>query len=129
MFRYFDDGDRVGFEADSVKELTKLSENKEALDKLAVAIKDINQASTENSKNALKDLMTETIASIHSISTAETKAIKKEVEKERITSKVVLGISAATLLIVGGNKGYELYKKFIKPKKSSTADKKPTVKK
>lgn len=128
MFRYFDDGDRVGFEADSVKELTKLSENKEALDKLAVAIKDINQARTENSKNALKDLMTETIADIHSISTAETKEIKKEVKKTKTTTNVVLGVSIATLLIVGGDKGYELYKKFIKPKKSAV-DKKPTVKK
>ncbi len=128
MFRYFDDGDKVGFEADSVKELTKLSENKEALDKLSVAIKDINRANTENAKNALKELMTETISSVRSISMAETKEIKKEVKKTKTTTNVVLGASIATLLIVGGDKGYELYKKFIKPKKSAI-DKKPTVKK
>ena len=128
MIRYFDDGDRVGFEADSVKDIQKISERKEVLDPLIDAIKKINQERNKDASEHVKTILSETINNTVAVSNNQLVAVKKEVKKTKTATNVVLGVSIATLLIVGGDKGYELYKKFIKPKKSAV-DKKPAVKK
>ncbi len=122
MIRWFNDGNRVGFEFDNPKEVTKLAKDKEAIDNFKNILSKIDDVRF----NRVSDLTKSTIDGFNEANstTFATKLapINKKVSTSNNIAKAVLGVSVANLLLIAGDKGYELYKKF----KSS---KKPTIKK
>lgn len=120
--RYFDDGTRVGFEFDDVRDAKKLTQDEEQLKALRDALTKLDTGRFEKVSELTKNIITDMSEAQAKNAKEVAYPIQKEVKKSNTLAKVAIGVSGASLLILVADKSVELYKKF---KSTKTSAKKP----